>query len=95
MVIYKYPVVPGLFEVELSRNSRVLSVGVQNDKPMMWVLVDTLDKRIEKRKFIVIGTGHETDELRDCRFGFVGTFQLDGGALVFHLFESSRTEGDE
>ncbi len=50
--------------------------------PFIWALVDT-DAPEEARVFHVRGTGHPADALGR----YVGTFQIDGGALVFHLFE--------
>ncbi len=60
-----------------------LSVQIQRDEPQMWFLVDP-EADSEVRSFTVHGTGHPVvgdDPL------FLGTFQVMGGELVFHLFE--------
>lgn len=51
---------------------------------MMWALVDPEAPKA-KRGFVTLGTGHKFPEAE--RFHFIGTFQLDEGALIFHLFE--------
>jgi len=84
--IYKYPVKPGKFEIELPRGARVLSVATQKNDAVMWVLLDPNERVMEKRRFATIGTGHDADVVSG--WNFVGTFQLDDGALVFHLFDA-------
>lgn len=88
MTIHKFPVKPDAFTVSLPRNARILSVQTQLGNPCMWVYLDDLDAK-EDRKFMTIGTGHNGDAVRNMRF--VGTFQLEGGALVFHLFEGGSS----
>lgn len=52
---------------------------------MVWALVNP-EEPTERRPFRLAGTGHPIDyEADDLRF--VGSFQLDGGTLIFHLFE--------
>lgn len=86
MIIYKYPLRPGTFEIEMPEGARILSVAVQDDKPMMWALVDP-SAPLSKHGLMVVGTGHNMEGLDVRNWRFVGTFQLDGGSLVFHLFE--------
>ena len=82
--IFKYPVqIADQFDVEMPAGASVLSVQVQGDQPQMWVAVDT-EARVVRRAFAVRGTGHPLQ--RDVG-RFVGTFQMLGGALVFHLFD--------
>jgi len=90
MTIHKFAVKPDAFTVSLPRTARVLSVQTQlnqagREQACMWVYLDDLDGLKEERKFMTIGTGHNGDAVRNMRF--VGTFQLEGGALIFHLFE--------
>lgn len=87
MTIHKFPVEPGVFTVALPRHARVLSVQTQKGHPVMWVYLDDdpdLSTK-EDRRFVAVGTGHNCEVVRNMRF--VGTFQLDGGELIFHLFE--------
>ena len=85
MKIYKYPVpVADEFSIQVPEAARLLDVQVQRGSVQLWAMVAP-DARMVTRKFALRGTGHDASGL-----GFaahVGTFQLDGGALVFHLFD--------
>jgi len=85
--IWKFPVyTEDYFDVNMPLGAEVLSVQMQNGKPMMWARVET-EVSYALRRFAVRGTGHEMwgDEGR-----FIGTFQLTDIGLVFHLFEVIR-----
>ena len=69
--------------IEIPRGGQILSVQVQHNLPQMWVLVNPGNPSVERR-FSVYGTGH--DIVNDA-LEYVGTFQLLGGRLVFHVFE--------
>jgi len=86
--IFKYDIeVKDDITVMLPQWAKVLSVQVQDDKPKIWALVDTA-MALEERRFKLYGTGHPISAYdTDGTFKFVGTFQLRGGQLVFHLFE--------
>jgi hypothetical protein len=64
--------------------SRVLTVQSQNGQPAIWVLVDPKHPE-EERSFRMCGTGHRISE--DETTNYIGTFQMDNGSLVLHLFE--------
>ena len=85
--IYKYPVAIGSFGLDLPKDAEVLTVQVQQGKPMMWVLQNT-NKSIMTRSFTVCGTGHEV-ELLPPSYKYIGTFQLKDGYFVGHLFEEA------
>jgi hypothetical protein len=87
--IWKFPVevVGDYFVVPMPSGSAVLSMQLQNDKPVMWALVDDAAPRVNRR-FVVYGTGHP---VRSGLGRFIGTFQSLGGRLVFHLFEFNET----
>lgn len=84
LTIYKYPIpVEDSFELQLPEGFRVLSIQEQHGAPRLWAMVDSDGKKLPE-KFALRGTGHDCTGL-----GFashVGTFQLRGGALVFHVF---------
>ena len=85
ITIYKYPIqMKDQFTIEMPYGAQVLSVQTQRETPCIWALVDS-DNWPEKRPFALRGTGHDCSGLNEARF--VGTFQLHGGALVFHLFD--------
>lgn len=84
ITIYKYPVGPDSFNLQLPAGAKILTVQTQNEKPWMWALVNP-DAAPETRYFKVRGTGHYCDGIDAANY--IGTFQLHGGALVFHVFE--------
>lgn len=81
--IHKFPLGPDC-TIELPKGSLVLSARGQDGKVCIWVLLDPEAPRI-KRRFKVFGTGHKVPD--DLNLIFIGTALLDGGALVFHVFE--------
>jgi len=97
LTVYKYPfVVDDYVNINMPKFSRVLSVQVQgvggiNDSPCIWAIVDT-DSPLEVKRFRLVGTGHPIKE-KEENLEFIGTFQLLGGRLVFHLFEIEEDLG--
>lgn len=89
-VIYKYPInlVPSQI-IDMPEGARILSVQTQfADRPCIWAFVDICNKLVG-RVFYVIATGQSFDSKNML---YIGTFQLDGGALVFHLYEKVENE---
>lgn len=84
--IYKYNVaIKDTQIIEMPEDSRILCVQNQNDKVIIWAIVDENKKNV-KRKFVLYGTGHEMKDSYGCH-QYVGTFQIHGGSFVGHLFE--------
>lgn len=82
------------FVLSMPKGAEVLTVQVQHGKPQLWARVDPTAEK-EPRHFGVYGTGHRIqDPSEGVRLAYVGTFQIDGGQLVFHLFEGSPNEGE-
>ena len=93
MVIYKYQVKPGdigEFSVAMPRTSTVVAVQMQGDDPQMWVIVDP-GSPVMMRRFRVVATG----ESFDPTWRYIGTFQMRGGGLVFHLLEEAIESPEE
>ena len=82
--IWEYPVSAPSFTIQMPVGARVLSVQCQRGHPQMWVLVDSAETKTMPRKFVFYGTGHPTPHWPG---EFIGTFQLEDGDLVFHLFD--------
>ena len=83
--IYKYLLNTGSTVVPVPKGGVVLSAQEQFGDVCVWVVVDT-DREFEDRHFEVFGTGHFMSEgERD----FIGTVQLMGGSLIFHVFEKA------
>ena len=84
MVIWKYALeVEDEQSILMPCGARLLCVQVQNEQPCLWALVDPGSQR-EFREIYTVGTG--------CSMPaglvppYVGTYQLRGGSLVFHVF---------
>lgn len=72
-------------EIQIPKRARVLCVQLQHGAPCLWAHVDP-DNMTEVRRFRIVGTGHPAPE--DVS-GYIGTFQIHGGALIFHVFEGA------
>lgn len=81
------------FDLHLAEGAEVLSVQMQHGEPQVWVRTPAKailpEYPTPPRRFYLHGTGHEVS---DNAGRFIGTFQLNGGALVFHLFEAKTSE---
>jgi hypothetical protein len=81
--IWKFPFeVTDYFNLSLPQGAKILTVQIQHGAPHVWVYLDP-SQPTEVRSFRVAGTGHEIEP----RLDYIGTFQMHGGMLVFHLFE--------
>lgn len=81
--IFKYKLeVEGAQHIEMPERADILCVQVQNGEPHIWARVDPAAPK-EKVFFRTYGTGHEMEKSWKR---YVGTYQLEGGALVFHVF---------
>lgn len=65
--------------------SKLLTAQGQNDQICVWAEVDT-EAHKEEVLFEVFGTGHEIPENMGTAREYVGTAQIHGGALVFHVY---------
>lgn len=70
--------------VMMPKQAQILTVQIQDGTPCMWAVVSP-GSPSEKRTFRIYGTGHP---IADDLGRYIGTFQLRGGLLVFHLFEA-------
>ena len=85
LTIWKFPLrVDDDVRVPMPRGAQVLAVQEQHGAPCIWALVDP-EAQKDLRHFRIVGTGHPFEEADAYRH--LGTFQMHGGALVFHLFE--------
>lgn len=87
--IYKYTLEPSGFpsvqDIQMPDLSELLTVQVQLGRPQLWALVDP-SRPLRTRKIEVFGTGEDI-ESDGVHRKYIGTFQLEGGGLVFHVFE--------
>lgn len=80
--IWKYPLDP-ISQISMPVQAKILAVQEQCGRPCLWALVNVSNPK-ETRYFAIRGTGHS---LPDDPGNYIGTFQLEGGAFVFHVFE--------
>jgi len=84
--IFKYRIqINDYFELDLPRGAKILTVGVQQEVPYLWALINP-EAELETRIFRFVGTGHQIEEGVES-LKFINTFQMRNGALVFHIFE--------
>lgn len=88
MTIWKF-VIPVEDEViiEMPANARLLTVQLQARAACVWAIVDPEARRVQRR-FYVRGTGHPMD--KSFAAPYVGTFQMLGGTLAFHVFDGGE-----
>ena len=84
--IWKFPIHTNNIIVEMPKDAEILTIQTQNETPCIWALVNPENAK-ELRHFEVYGTGHDIHCYCDIECKYINTFQLDGGSLVFHLFE--------
>ena len=72
-------------KIQMPLGAKILSVQVQHGAPQVWAMVDETAPQ-EWRSFATYGTGNPQPDIAE--YGrFIGTYQLNGGGLVFHVFE--------
>jgi hypothetical protein len=82
--VWKYSLaIQDVVEILLPEGAEVLCVAMQEGRPWLWARVDPKGP-LRPRRFRVAGTGHELEPYVDR---YIGTFQMLGGTLVFHVFE--------
>lgn len=86
-VIWKFPLLTTDWqEIQMPKGADILTVQVQFGEPFLWARVDP-SLPLYPCTFEVFGTGHEIDEDMCVERHYVGTYQLNGGSLIFHVFE--------
>lgn len=87
--IYKYETyVDDKVIITMPAGAKILAVQSQNNIPCIWAEVET-EAPTEDRIFEFFGTGQALNSVGNKR-KYIGTFQLSGGMLVFHLFEKVK-----
>lgn len=72
---------------------QLLDINSQGPNICAWALVNTDDNEDPPKKIQVVimqvvikGTGHKIDPIELMGMKFFKTFQMDGGALIFHVW---------
>lgn len=74
--------------IQMPVGAVILGVASQRNHPYLWAKVD-LDAELEERRIITYGTGNRIHENLGA---FIGTYQLDNGMFVFHVFEAEKKD---
>ncbi len=83
--IWKYELETTDFQtVSLPVNAEILTIDTQCSTVCIWALVEKTEHKNEEKIIEIFGTGHE---MKEANRKYIGTYQLNGGALVFHAFE--------
>lgn len=73
-------------EIQMPILSEILTVQMQYGVPCLWAKVSS-DYKKENKIILMYGTGHRiVHELGK----YIGTFQIDDGQLIFHVFEGKE-----
>ncbi len=87
-VIYKYILTTTDTQtVAMPKNAQILTVQTQNEKPCLWAILDMDEQREETKDIEIFGTGHPIEDSMTILRNYIGTYQLNNGQLVFHVFE--------
>lgn len=83
--VWKYTIaLESKFTLEMPEGASILYIAVQHGIPCLWARV-TPNATSKVRHFQVRGTGHNVEP----ESIYLGSFQLQGGNLVLHLFEDA------
>lgn len=88
-VIWKFELKPNegdsmVATIPMPAGAQVLTVQMQGVTPKIWALVDPAAPKTD-RQFQVAGTGHPVNLRPGAKY--LGTFQMNDGTFVFHVFE--------
>lgn len=84
--IFKYPLLAADRQViAMPEGAELLCVDSQHGRPCLWAIVDP-DFPSESRPIEIRGTGHLLGDVG----AYVGTFFLEDGDLVFHVFDGVK-----
>ena len=88
--IYKYPLIIDDYQtLEMPQGAEILTIQIQKRIPCIWALVNPKQPK-QKRHIRIAGTGHSVN---DKVIEYIGTYQLYGGDIIFHVFEIDKGEG--
>jgi hypothetical protein len=93
MMLFKYPLPTAedvsTLDLPMPAGARILSLQVQRDTVCLWAMVDP-NARETTRRLCIRETGQSCEGL--SRAPFLGTFQLNGGTIVGHVFDLGEVQ---
>jgi hypothetical protein len=83
--IYKYPIeVVDEQDIKIPQGAMFLSIQEQDDKIVLYYVVDPDEKETDSHHIVIVGTGHPMDNVG--KGIFLGTVKMAGGKLMWHVF---------
>ena len=84
---YETPIL-GKFTLNIPKGAEILTIQIdkKTNSPVIWAIVDD-EAPLEERYFELYGTGHKMHTDIGIERKYIGTYQLDNGAFVGHIFE--------
>lgn len=87
--IYKYKIeAEDVQIIKLPVGASILCVQSFAEEAFLYAVVDLNVEETEDITILTFGTGHEIED--NLKAHYIGTFQMAGGSLVFHVFEKVR-----
>lgn len=92
MIIWKWVLeLSRVQKIQMPKACRILSLQTQYGKPVLYAAFeyhnqDGLNHKEETRTFVTVGTGDNVN-VKLPSLHFLGTYQIDNGAEVYHVFE--------
>jgi hypothetical protein len=82
--VWKFPLKVIDFQIiKMPVGYQFLCVQTQSETPCLWALVDDRADKISV-EIITHGTGHPCMDIGPKQY--IGSYQLEGGALIFHVW---------
>ncbi len=83
--IWKFPLeIIGEQHLNLPEGAEILTAQMQGGTLCLWALVSPGSPK-QQRTIEIFGTGHP---MSDAERRYIGTAQMAGGSLVWHIFEA-------
>lgn len=79
----------GAFAVKMPHVFAFLKVDAQQERPVLWALVDA-DSEAKDRRFYVLMTGEAANSTFEESYFYLGSFMLAGGGFLGHVFIDKR-----
>lgn len=84
--IYKYRLRPEAESMTITGLVQVLSLAVQHEEIVIYALIDLDSSTTTRVDYRVYGTGHDLEDTVVETYRFLGTANLNNGALMFHVY---------
>lgn len=72
--------------IQIEQAADILTAQMQGADLCLWALVDPEMPKLPMH-FRIAGTGHA---IKEDSLEYISTIQLDGGALIFHIFRDHK-----